>query len=587
MILKKRMTSEYVLVFLVGLGYMLGVLNTYHRFPSIADIYPNLVSIMIAAFGILYWYLTKSVNQWSLSVLAWTSIFLVILMQPYINVITYTDGMVFNLSVLLFCISLSLSLANVKLQNREKLYQILVVFLVLTAILTVITQIIQYLKLDVPRSIVFPNFFKTRIGGSLAQPNQAAFTISLGVAGLLYLSSISQHLTRSLSLLLPIGFLALGLALTASRTGIILMLVVLAGFSLLFRISIYKKIAIGGTSILLLCIGYICGSELLTKYNSAAISSVERISDGTLSLRWYQLQQAAIMFSDNMLTGVGWGNLLGASVHYAQEIPWFSATAHTHFFISQIAVETGIFGLLALLPFAYILVKNFSIKLSNYQAGTYTMLALFIAYSCSEFPLWLPKYLIVFVVLLSIVDEHSYKLAEKIRPLAKYVLLAFSALLVLGSIYYQFQYRSYSKIHYAVTEKTFSKEEKIKRLTAQNPVFGFEKFDDLFLFYLMSEDMIGLEYKTELADKVLSQSVSYYTMTKAANIYLLAGEKEKALTLYQAACVFSKAHNCESLAQKMSQNAEVGSEDLQWVNMQFQKWRKDNPSKTGIAVYSK
>lgn len=565
---------------------MVGVLNTYHRFPSTGNIYPNLVAIMFSAFGLLHWYAVRPIKRWSLSVIAWLVVFLLVLVQPFISSITYPDGMIFSLAILLFCIAFSLCLSNVELQQREKLYLILVGFLIVTATLTVVTQLLQYLKLDLPRSIIFPNFSQTRIGSNLGQPNQASFVLSLGVAGLLYLTSKTKRLAVSLLLIFPVAFLALGLGLTASRTGIILMIVALLGYLLLFHVPIRYKITVSTVALVLLVVGYLGGSQLLSSYNNMTMNSVERLSDGTINLRWYQLQQAAIIFNDNKLTGVGWGNLLGTSVHYAQELPWFAATAHTHFFASQIAVETGIIGLLTLCPFIYILLSNFSFRLSNYQAAVYTMLAIFVAYSCSEFPLWLPMYLVVFVMLLSLVNHRSHNLSKQLRVLGKSVWLVFSIMLVIGSIYYQVQYRSYSNIYYTLTESSLNQEEKIERLAIHSPVYGFEKFDDIFLFYLMSLDKVGLEHKRELADKVLSQSVSYPILTKTANIYLLAGQKEKALTLLKAACTFNRAKECPVLAQEMTQSASVGSNDLKWLNMQFQAWRQANPQKTGVTIKS-
>ncbi|MGP9596439.1 O-antigen ligase family protein [Psychrobacter sp. AOP29-E1-4] len=580
---KKKITPAYVLIFLVSLGYMVGVLNTYHRFPSTGNIYPNLVVIMIGSLGLLYWYGKSTVRQWSLSVVAWLLVFLLIVIQPFINTVAYPESMIFDLSVVLFCIALSLCIANIESQYQEKLFQILVYFLVITALLTVVTQLAQYLKLDLPRALIFPNFSETRIGGNLSQPNQAAFVMALGVAGLLYLANSSQRFITTVLFITPIAFLALGLGLTASRTGVLLMMVALLSYVMLFRIPLHNKIFVSCTTLFLLIVGYTIGSQMLASYNTdaVALSSLERISDGTLSLRWYQLQQAIIMFNDHKLTGVGWGNLLGASVNYAQELPWFSSTAHTHFFVSQIAVETGVIGLLILLPFAYILLTNFSFTLSNYQAAIYSMLAVFVAYSCSEFPLWIPMFLIVFVTLLSLIDTSGYSFPKPLWRLNNCGFLIFSMLMLAGSVYYQVQYRNYSKVYYALMERTFTPEEKVARLSAKPQIFGFGKFDDTFLFYLMSEDKVGLEYKTQLADKVLTQSVSYYFIAKSANIHLLAGNRQRALELYKAACVFKSARECVKLSQQMSQNAEVGSEDLKWVNMQFQKWRKNNPSNTG------
>lgn len=581
----QRFNPNVVLIIMIGLGYMAGVLNTFHRYPSTHDMYPDLVTIMFVAIGLIYWYAVSYVKQISLATIAWTIIFGLIVVQPYISHIVYPDSLIFDFSVLLTCIALSLCLAN--MANKTRVFQILVWFIVSAGILTVVTQISQYLKLDLPMYLLYPNLTPSRIYANVGQPNQAAFILALSTACLLYLSSLYQNSNKSLLLLLPSFLFAVGLGLSASRTGIILMAIAVLGYILLFRLPMRPKIITTGVCTTLLLLGYSLGSQLLLNYDSAATSGVARISSGALDLRWSQLQQAWLLFLDHPIIGVGWGNLMGASLDYAQQITWFSATAHSHFFISNIAAETGIIGLAVLLPFAYILIKNFSFKLSNFQAAVYTLLAIFIAYSCSEFPLWIPRYLVLFVVLFSLIDHSSFVVSAKMKNVAKYGLLGFSITLMLGSIYYQVQYRIYSKVHYAVIEPSFSYTEKEKRLSALSPVYGFEKFYDIFLFNMMSEDVNNIEYKVELTDKVLSHTLSYYVMVKAANMNLLVGNKKRALDLYKNACVFQYAEHCKQLEEDLHSSATVeGNDNMQWISTQFQQWRQENPERTGLDTSS-
>ena len=118
------------------------------------------------------------------------------------------------------------------------------------------------------------------------------------------------------------------------------MIIAILGYFLLFKLPIYTKITIGSVCALLLLLGYSVGSQLLLNYSSDAMSAVERISNSANSdIRWLLSKQAWLLFLENPITGVGWGNLMGASLDRAQQLSWFSATAHSHFFISNIAAE--------------------------------------------------------------------------------------------------------------------------------------------------------------------------------------------------------------------------------------------------------
>lgn len=578
----RTINPNIVLIVMIGLGYLFGSLNTFHRYPSTNDMYPDLVAIMFVSIGLIYWYAVSYVKTISMATIAWVGIFGLIAIQPYVNTITYPAGLIFDLSAILTCIAISVFIANAT--DKSKLFKVFMITIVSVGVLTVLTQLAQYLKLNLPTYLLYSHYGSWRIYGNISQPNQAAFILALSTGGLLYLSSLFKSVVKSSLIVLPSFLFAIGLGLSASRTGLILMVIAILGYFLLFKLPIYTKVTIGSVCTLLLLLGYSVGSQLLLSYSSDAMSAVERISNSANSdIRWLLSKQAWLLFVENPITGVGWGNLMGASLERAQQLSWFSATAHSHFFISNIAAETGIIGLLALCPFGYILIKNFSFKLSNLKATAYILLAIFIAYSSSEFPLWLPRYLIIFVVLLSFIDNSKFELSAKMGELIKYSLLSLSVVLALGSIYYQISYRSYSKVFYAIAEPSFSYEEKEDRLLKLKPVVGFEQFSDIFFFHMMSENGDNIKYKAELTTRVLSKTLSYNVLVRSANIYLLNDDKSKALDLYKAACIFEYARHCEQLAIDLDNRVNNGEDGLESVNNDFQKWRLDNPKKTGLS----
>lgn len=578
----RYLNPNIILIVMIGLGFLFGSLNTFHRYPSTNDMYPDLVAIMFVSLGLIYWYAVSQVRVIGLATLAWVAVFAMVVIQPYINIITYPTGLIFDLSVVLTCIAISIYIANAT--DKIKLFKIFMIAIVSVGIFTVITQIAQYLKLNLPLYLLYPNLMSSRIYGNIGQPNQAAFILALSTGGLLYLSSLFQSIYKSSLMLLPSFLFAIGLGLSASRTGLILMAIAILGYILLFKLAIKTKVIIGSICTLLLILGYSLGSQLLVSHNIDAMSAVERIanSDHT-DIRWLLSKQAWLFFLENPITGVGWGNLMSTSLERAQQLSWFSATAHSHFFITNIAAETGVIGLITLCPFAYILIKNVSFKLSNSQATIYTLLAIFIAYSSSEFPLWLPRYLIVFAVLLSLIDNKVFTLSVKLGQLTKYGLLSLSIVLALGSVYYQISYRAYSKVFYAIAEPSFSYKEKEDRLLKLAPVIGFEQFYDILFFHLMSEDTDNVKYKAQLTDKVLSHTLSYDVLVRSANIHLLAGDNSKALELYKAACIWEYARHCNELSKGLESRLINGEEGLQSVNVDFKRWRSENPKRTGLS----
>ena len=101
---------------------------------------------------------------------------------------------------------------------------------------------------------------------------------------------------------------------------------------------------------------------------------------------------------------------------------------------------------------------------------------------------------------------------------------------------------------------------------------------------MMPIDRAGIEEKVELVEKVSSHSLSYYILIKSANIYHLAGDKQKALERFKDACLFKDAENCQQLAKELEDVAANSDDDLRWINLEFQQWRRHNPEKTRLDI---
>ena len=238
--------------------------------------------------------------------------------------------------------------------------------------------------------------------GNVAQRNVLASLCLLGVAACVYL-----YPQRSARVMAMVGFLAYVVALTASRTPLLILLVVL--LVTLFRDRRWR--ALGKPAVLWFVVPVLIAQILAPVVNrllfsmlelAPAESSVERLSAQGLGVRLVFYQLAAEIGMQSWAWGLGWKSLPGAMVEqgYRQQL-WGSAELPTnaHNVLLQLWAENGL--LLALLASLYpiwlLLRKGFSGPREDYARLS---LAVLIVHSWLEFPLWQPALLFLFVALM-------------------------------------------------------------------------------------------------------------------------------------------------------------------------------------------
>lgn len=575
---------DIVFIILVGMAYLIGILSTSHLLPSNNDFLPNLQASFFVAMGLAIWFLFSKVKGLSVSSLTWLYLMLLVAIQPLISKISYPDGLIFSVGSLFLVACVGVVINN--LQYKKAMVTISVALLLLGSLLTLATQIIQVLD--------WQSFFGRWITsveqdgrpfGNVGQPNQAAYILSMGMAGLLYFThKVKTFPDRKQQLwayfVLVVGFLglSLGLGLTSSRGGFILSICAVLGYAIFFQNTLKVRITfVAIFSVVFLC-GYNLGASLLqTQVNYA--TAVERFTNDTFSLRYYQLQEAWLIFLQNPIFGAGWRNFAQTGVEVAEQLPWFSYSNHSHFFISNIASELGILGLMALIPLAIIIVKNFKFNLPDEKAIAMVIVGLTLLYSCSEYPLWFFRFLVIFALFLAVLDDSKFSLSLDY----KFVIGLVNVFIVVAVGFYYFIYYQYQYATYVLTSKEFSEIQKIEIYENLPSTFGFSQYKELMLFYLMQPSEEQIEEKIELGNRVISIYPSREYIIKQADLLAVDKQTQNALTLYKAACVFDFAVECTGLAEYLQELQVLQPQKFTTINTQFTAWRQANPDKTGLT----
>jgi hypothetical protein len=146
------------------------------------------------------------------------------------------------------------------------------------------------------------------------------------------------------------------------------------------------------------------------------------------SIRLYLWHEALLMFIQNPLLGIGFGQF---AWHHFQLLPQLQATNisglynNAHNLVFQLAAVAGIPGLLALLvPLGIWLHGIRRVTFSGAHWWGYSMLGVLAIHSLLEYPLWYAYFIGVAAVLLGAFDEKRYRLElRNIGRLSTFVIL--------------------------------------------------------------------------------------------------------------------------------------------------------------------
>jgi O-antigen ligase len=525
---------ENILVFFLGLSFFYGVLSYQHYAPSSHDFFINSISFILCTFGLFLFYILNSSIKVKLNSLLWIFLFIVFLFQPIINNIIYVDGLIFPLAQIFIIFTLSVAVSNIR--DKDYFIKWLSVVIIFTSFSLLLTQLIHFFNINFLVEIMRLPLQEKRFSGNLFQPNQTAFVLVLGVISTIFLLNKKNFLK-----FLIVFFLSLGVALTVSRTGFLMLLFSLLLFNLFDNFLENRKIIIL-KDFLFGVLGLVIGLFLYS-YFSENINTIERVSESSKDVRLNFLHQTFLIIKDNPITGVGWKNFASTSLQYYDQVGWLSLTDHSHFIFGHIVSEFGILGWGIIVLFFIIFIKNFYYIKNRSEIYVILILLTFIVYSSFEYPLWYFRYLMVFSIFFALYDNRTKKIYEINRG---YLVAIPILIILLFAIYYSFQYKKLAYLNDIIFNDTVSDRVKYEKIAQTKFVFGFSYFSDLFLYQSLSTDGFLLKDSIEIGERLVKYIPMNQYLVKQGTLMGLDGQEEKAYNYFKASCSYHRGIECEN-----------------------------------------
>lgn len=539
---------------LLCFAYLWGVVSIQHYLPSYG-LYIGLFVSAILCVALALFFLLCRVKFVSYSTLLWWALALLVAIQPWLFETAYADRLLFPSGGLLLMGFLSLAVAQLDDRQRQRAAHFFALALFFAALATVASQLVQVLHIKpLMGSLVFrPN--GNRLVGNVAQVNQAAFVGCMGMAAAVYF--VHHYRVRHkgvwLILALLLCFLGMGLGFSASRAGLILALAAL-GSGVLYQGSPRRRLLPSVLFGLCVMVGYQLGTALMNHRLDVKTSAVGRmVGENSLHLRTSLLEQASMAFFQNPILGNGFDTMNHFGLQHAEEIHWFTSANHTHNLIAQMMAEFGVVGLVVLLLFAWLILKNLRLSLPHHLALAYGVLGVIALYSLSEYPLWYLKYLMVAVFFVALLDKSKIVLPINVSYPSAMTAVA----LFVGSVFYIGHYQAYRQMAYLVRNSKVSQDKKVAAYHNLPNVIGYKKYKELNWFLIMpiAKDKTTLQAQAKLGDRVLTQFLSASMLVKQAQILALLGESERADGLYRATCIFGSYTFCQVAIDNLCQNS--------------------------------
>jgi len=531
----KNKYPDYILLISISVAFFYGVLSYQHYAPSLHDFFINSILFILCTFGLFLFYIFNSSTKVKLNSLLWLFLFIVFLFQPVINNIIYTDGLIFPLAQVLLILALSIAISNIK--DKDNFIKWLSLVIIITSFSLFLTQLVHFFNIRSLVEIMRLPLQTQRFSGNLFQPNQTAFVLVLGVISTIFLLDNNKKFLKFLIIFL----LSLGIAFTASRTGILMLLFSLLVFNLFNNFKENRKIIVL-KDFFFGVFGLVVGIFLYS-YFSESRNTIGRVSEISKDVRLNFLHQTVLMIKDNPITGVGWKNFASSSLQYYDQVGWLGLTDHSHFIFGHIIGEFGILGWGLIIYFFIIFIKNLSYVTDRSSIYTLLVLLIFIIYSCFEYPLWYFRYLMIFAVFFALYDRTS----KTLYIINKGYLVAIPILIILvTSIYYSFQYRKIAYLNNIIFDNKISDRVKYEKIAQTKFIFGFSYFSDLFLYQSLSIDGFLLKDSIEIGERLVKYIPMNQYLVKQGTLLGLAMQEEQAYYYFKASCSYHRGRECEN-----------------------------------------
>lgn len=567
------MLKNNFIIWGIGISYFIGIFSIFHLRPSFLDLAIGLQMSVVLAFTLaigFFIYKDRSL-EFSVGALTWVFLALLILIQPFINSITYSDSLLFPV---VYCLELALITLIVKqIVSNEKNGRILlcnnIAFFLLTGgVLTVIILWLQLFSVHLP---FIANLGDNKPIGNIVQPNQTAFVLCLAIVASLYLNK-TLIWYRKINFIILFSF-AIGIALTASRGGLLIMLGIPFLYALVINATTKSRIVQCTLTSIVMFLGYGIGVYLFNGFvnegnENALVRAIGEAGLASNHERILEQNLAYNMFSSQPITGYGWGNSLKGAFDYALQDNWFILAHHSHMFITQIAAELGLTGLCILIPLSWILYKNINFKMDIIQAFPFILVVIILIYSMSEFPLWYFRFSIIFAIAISLIDPSQIKWKSHYNALIGIICL----IIGIGSIFY---YKTYLNYNY-YTELTYTDQLNSKQVNQLEDSFGFTEYKEQLVYYTLPLDSHFLEQKITLGNRVLTKFPTMVFIEKQAIFYALNDEKQQSLELFKKGCLIDYRKYCSNIQENLQRNANSNPKVFMQIYSDFIKWQGKN-----------
>lgn len=556
----------------LGIAYLVGILSTYHLLPSYTDLLIGLQVTTVLSFTLATFFFTykNKMVALSLSSLTWLFLGVLIFIQPFLSQITYPDALVFPFltCILLMFVSIMIKqmIAN-DIFTKQAVCRIIAIFLTIGGIATTIILLLQLFKVNIPFIVL--SLLYDRPGGNVWQPNQAAFILCLAIVSVLYLK---EEFIRFKKISIIFGsillFLGVGIALTGSRTGMLIILGIpvlhflIYGDSFKLRFKYYIIISI------ILAISYAIGTYILKQHAGFAASGISRIAHESVNERMLLQHLASSLFLDHPITGYGWGNYTKGGLEHAVQNNWLILAFHSHVVVTQIAAELGMIGLLIFIPLAWIIFKNLSFKMNAPQAFAFMIVVVTLIYSMSEFPLWYLRFSMIFAICIVLLDPTSINLKSNYN----FIFAGLSLIIFVCSIIYQKEYFNY----YSHLNKIYNHQMDTQQIGQIKNVFGFNRYKDEFIFSSLALDNHYLEQKIALGNRVNSKTPSAEFLEKQAVYEALNRNNQRALILFKTKCILNYYKDCGEVERTLEEFSKKYPVYFTDIYRNFLTWKKSS-----------
>lgn len=572
--------------------------------PLGKDFLVNTLPFIIICLGIAEFVWWHRVVQVSLSAVTWLLLAMLLSVQPLFLTIAYPDALIFPITCLLV-VALVATVTN-NISDKKALLNRVFLAGFIMASLTFAIQVMQMFRYQIEWGgwvIARGTPNGMRFDANFGQANHAAYGFVLALCGVVY--QLHQSFTaktgqkiagvpnvaigqyrqyyRFLLMVLFVIF-TVGLALTQSRAGMVMMVAVIGVYFISQPLAWGKKLALSVFGVAMFLLYYVGTSWLAGVVSGAnSLGAVSRMAGGQGN-RPALNERALMMFSDHPITGVGWNNYMLASIDYAQHFKWPEIADHSHNFATMILAEMGIIGALCFLPIVWVLVRAIHFRHSAESAIALAFVVASILYASVEYPLWYFRYLAVFAMFLALVEQ-KYR-AFDVPKLATKALAGVMAILIGAAIFYAQTYLKLNYLDYGsfTTHKNHLNTD--SQIDYRTRTFGFGAYDGRLVAMKVPVNNQNIDKKLEVFNDVLTSDSSQFNLMAKAQLLAYKGDKTGALEQIQAACIMiPNVKDCANVNTDLQRLADTNPAVFGELYTDFVQWRKDNPVKTGLATH--